>query len=122
MSDFDNALRRSLSADDEAFLRNLEDRGLFGQMGAMFEGPMKFWTIYAFVLSFAFFIATLFAFWKALDAETARETMLWGVGALWFALAVAMIKMWWWMRMNHLATLRELKKIELRLAQLGDAR
>lgn len=32
-------------------------------------------------------------------------------------LAVAMIKMWFWMRMNHLALLRELKRIELRLAR-----
>lgn len=122
MSDFDDALRRSLSADDEAFLKNLEERGLFAQMGAMFEGPMKFWTLFAFVLSFAFFIAALFAFWRAIEAESLRETVLWSAGVLWFALAVAMMKLWWWLRMNHLATLRELKKIELRLVQLQEGR
>ncbi len=127
MSEFDVERRAGLSADDEAFLKALdaealEERGLFAQMGAMFHGPMSAWTAFSFVLSFVFFALTVFAFWRGVEAETARETVLWCAAALWCALAVAMLKLWWWLRMNHLATLRELKKIELRVAQLQDGR
>lgn len=32
-------------------------------------------------------------------------------------IAVGLLKIWFWMRMNHLALLRELKRIELRLVR-----
>lgn len=123
MTPIDDALRRSLSSDDEAFLKDLEEgRGLFTQMGAMFEGPMKLWTYFSFIMSFVMFGLFAVFLWKGIEAGTVRETVLYCTGAVWFAIAVAMMKMWWWMRMNHLATLRELKKIELRVTQIAGSR
>jgi DNA-directed RNA polymerase specialized sigma24 family protein len=56
MTNFETRLKESLTAEDEAFLRNLEEgESLFGQLGSTFSGPMKFWTGFAFALSFAFF-------------------------------------------------------------------
>jgi hypothetical protein len=120
MSDIDNALRRGLSADDEAFLKRLDEQGMFAQMSATFQGPMRLWTWFAFAMTFAFFALFLYAGWQALTAEAVRETLLWSVGALWFSLAIAMLKLWLWERMNHLAMLRELKKLELKIAQLQE--
>ncbi|MEQ8179977.1 MAG: hypothetical protein RIC52_10505 [Amphiplicatus sp.] len=127
MSDFDDTRRADLSDDDAAFLKSLdaetlEDRGLFAQLGATFHGPMKGWTLFAFFFTFVFFLLFVFGFWRAYEAETVRETVLWCAVALWGSLAVAMLKMWMFDRMNHLATLRELKKVELRVAQLQDGR
>jgi len=122
MTNLDDRLRAGLSADDEAFLKTLEDRGMFAQMGATLQGPMKGWTMLAFVFSFVFFLLFLFCFWRGYGAADVRDTVLWCAGSLWLALSVAMLKLWMWERMNHLAVLRELKKIELRVAQLQDAR
>lgn len=127
MTEFDSNMRAGLSADDAAFLKSLdaqtlEDRGLFAQLGATFHGPMKGWTVFAFFFTFVFFLLFVFGAWQAWTAETVRETVLWCAVALWSTIAVAMLKMWMFDRMNHLATLGELKKIELRVAQLQDGR
>ncbi len=121
MTTFDDQLRSALSADDEAFLKNLEeDRGLFEQMGETFSGPMKYWTAFAFALSLAFFGLGVLCFVRLFSADGATEIALWLAGFTAANIAVGLVKIWFWMRMNHLATLRELKKIELRIAHIED--
>ncbi|MFN7163220.1 MAG: DUF6768 family protein [Hyphomonas sp.] len=118
MTSFETRLKEGLTAEDEAFLKNLEEgESLFGQLGATFSGPMKFWTGFAFVLSFAFFGLAVWCFVQMLGTEDLRQMLLWLTGVFGGMLSVAMIKIWFWMRMNHLAVLRELKRIELRLAR-----
>lgn len=118
MNDFHNRLGDALSEEDEAFLRRLDDEpGLFQQLGNTFQGPMKFWTAYAFVLSLVFFGGAIYCFVQLFSAETTRELFLWGTGVWWGMLAVGLIKVWFWMRLNHLVTLREIKRIELMVAK-----
>ena len=119
MTPIDDRLSAGLSADDAAFLKELEDgRGLFTQLGATFEGPLRFWTMLVFVFTLGFTVLGVVAVFQLLASERMSAIVLWA-SALWFSLiAVSMLKMWLFMRMNHLAVLRELKKIELRLVQL----
>ena len=46
-------------------------------------------------------------------------SLLWSAGALLTMLAVAMLKMYFWMEMNRNATLREVKRLELQVARLA---
>jgi len=118
MTNFETKLKEGLSAEDEAFLKNLEEgESLFGQLGATFSGPMKVWTGFAFVFSFALFGLAVWCFVEMLGTEDIREMILWLTGVVCGVVSVGMIKVWFWLRMNHLAVLRELKRIELRLAR-----
>ena len=119
MTDFDAKLRKSLNADDEQFLKSLEDdRGLFTQLGETFHGPLRFWTRLVFVVTFLVSALTFYATYQAFVAEGLRETILWAAGAVAGFNGVSMLKQWIFDRMNHLAVLRELKKIELRLSRV----
>lgn len=118
MSNFEDRLKASLSAEDEAFLKDLEpEAGLFQQMGSTFSGPLGGWTVYAFVMSLTMFGLAIWSVWNMFHVETTREMILWFVLASYSMLAVGLIKIWFWMRMNHLAVLRELKMIEFRLVK-----
>ena len=118
MNTFEDRLLTSLSADDEAFLKELEeDVGLFQQMGMTFSGPLRYWTVFAFLMSFGIFILSLWAGYNMLKAESLKLVILWGALFGWASLGVGLIKVWFWMRMNHLNVLRELKRIELRLVK-----
>lgn len=120
MTNCETRRQEGLSAEDEAFLRNLEPgESLFGQLGATFSGPMKFWTGFAFVLSFVLFGIAVWAGFRMYAAAELRELMFWMAVFMSGMLAVSMIKIWFWMRMNHLAVLRELKRIELRIVRAG---
>ncbi|MEL6364886.1 MAG: DUF6768 family protein [Pseudomonadota bacterium] len=121
MSEFDSDIRRALDADDEAFLRDLEDgRGLFTQMGSTFRGPMGGWTAFGFLV---ILIATgfgLFGVYKIVTTNEIVPLVRWtaAAAAAW-AVQVA-LKQWVYDRMNTLSILRELKKIEMRIARIED--
>ena len=122
MTKFDDQLGAALNADDRAFLDDLENgRGLFDQLGATLQGPMRFWSYMVGIFTFVFFLLALYCGWQAFQAEQVRETILWSVGFLMLFQAVAMLKMWLFDRMNLLSLLAEMKKIELRVAQLGES-
>lgn len=118
MTTFEDRLLTSLNADDEAFLKELEqDVGLFQQMGMTFSGPLRYWTAFAFVFSLFFFGVAIWAVYNMFQADDIKIVVLWGALGGWSSLAVGLIKIWFWMRMNHLGVLRELKRIELRLVK-----
>ena len=119
MTQDNDRLRAALEADDEAFLNGLEkERGLFAQIGETFRGPMRTMTVVANV---AVLIATavgLWAVWKMFDAASTRELILWA-GAAWAAWTLQIgLKQWIWSRVNTLSILREMKRMELRMAAL----
>ncbi len=117
---FDKRLFGELSADDAAFLEQLEeDRGLYSQMADTFAGPMRYWTVFAFVLSLAFFIGAIYSLVQLWGGPPMRDSLLWLAMFGWLILAVAMIKIWFWMRLNQITLLRELKKIELQVSRLS---
>ena len=122
MSD-DAKLKAALSADDEQFLRDLEDgRGLIAKVGDSFHGPMRWWAV---VCNVFVMIATGFGIWtviKLLGADTTRGQILWAAAA-WASWTMQIaLKQWLWDRINMLTVLRELKKIELRLVRLEEGR
>lgn len=118
MSSFEKRLEAGLSAEDEAFLKDIEsDENLFKQMGKTFQGPLGGWTIYAFLMSLVLFGLAVWAIWNVFHADVIKAMILWSSLAIWSFFAVGLIKIWFWMRMNHLAVLRELKMIELRLVK-----
>ena len=123
MTDFDDRLRASLSREDEAFLRDLEQgRGMFTQFTATLHGPMALWTWIAGVFMLVFTATGFYAIWMLFHTAQTRALILWLMAALFSLNAVAMMKMWMFNRMNTLSVLREIKKLELRLAQLaGDS-
>lgn len=121
MADLDNRLRAALSADDEAFLDTLEkERGLFAQIGESFRGPMRTMTVIANV---AVLIATaigLWSVWQMFQADTTRGLILWAAAA-WAAWTLQIgLKQWIWSRIQTLSVLRELKRLELRLARIEE--
>lgn len=121
MADLDNRLRAALSADDEAFLDALEkERGLFAQIGESFRGPMRTMTVIA---NIAVLIATavgLWSVWQMFEADTTRELILWAAAA-WAAWTMQIgLKQWIWSRIQTLSVLRELKRLELRLARMEE--
>lgn len=118
MTTFETRLKDQLSAEDEAFLKNLEGgESLIGQLGSTFTGPLKLWTGLAFGLTFVFFALAAWSAFQIVESAEVREMIFWLAVFMFSLLSVAMLKMWFWMRMNHLALLRELKRIELRLIQ-----
>jgi len=125
MSDFDDKLRNTLSeplsADDRAFLEQLDtEKGMLESIGFSFQGKLKVWAMLATALTFVMSALGLWAVWQMFQADTTRGLFLWA-GAGWAAWTMQIgLKQWLWDRIRMLNVLRELKKIELRLARLEE--
>ena len=121
MTKFDDRVKSALDADDEAFLRQLDaERGLFAQMGDTMRGPLGGLATLTFLMTFPLAAFMFFAVWKMFTVEGTRELVLWTAGALAAMMATGLIKQWFFERMNFIALLRELKRIELRIARVED--
>jgi hypothetical protein len=119
MNKLDAAIRQALSAEDAAFLAKFEDESPLHEALGTFSGKWGAMNAFAAIVTFAMFGAGVYCAWTAVNATDVRQTVLWTAGALFAMLAVAMLKMYFWMEINKSVTLREVKRLELQVARLA---
>ncbi len=118
-ANIDERIRGALSAEDQAFLQSLEqERGVFRQIGDSFHGTMGRWMWLVAIFMIAFTGAGLWAITKLFAATDTRAMILWFGAAAMAWSAVVAIKLWMWSRLHTLTILRELKRIEVRVAAI----
>ena len=67
-----------------------------------------------------FMFLAVFCGWRFLHRLDTEEALAWAVGFGFCMFVVGGLKVWFWMEMNKNRVLRELKRIELRLAALDE--
>lgn len=123
MTEIDDRIGAALDADDRAFLARLDDgRGMFTQVGDVLTGPLGGWAKLIFVVTFFLAMATIYAIWMAFTVDGTREIILWSAGALVGFMATGFTKDWFFSRMNMLAILREVKRLQVQVALLSEAK
>jgi hypothetical protein len=119
MNKLDAAIRQALSAEDAAFLAKFEDQSPLHEALGTFRGKWGAMNAFAALVTFAMFGAAVYCAWNAFSAVDVRQTVLWSAVGLFAMLAVAMLKMYFWMEINKNVTLREVKRLELQVARLA---
>src|SRR5688572_12517472 len=119
MTNIDSAIRDAISKEDAEFLARFEDKNPIGEALGTFSGRWGAMNIIAAVMSFALFCVFAYCAWSAFTASDVRATVIWSTGAIWASLAVAMLKIYFFMEMNKNVVLREVKRLELQVARLA---
>ncbi|WMS87051.1 DUF6768 family protein [Pleionea litopenaei] len=115
----DDKIKQALKMDEAEVNKLLaEEGGLFAQLGGVFSGSMKGWNIYGFILSFFIAAAMFWCGYEFFVSTTLDERIFWGVLTIAAAVMTMGIKIWFWMEMSRHSTLREIKRLELAVAQL----
>ncbi|MFN4114326.1 MAG: DUF6768 family protein [Sphingomonadaceae bacterium] len=123
MTDTDSRIRAALDDDDKAFLASLDqDRGMFTQMGDVLVGPLGGWSKLIFASAVVFGFTLVFCGWRFFTAETSEDILWWGLVTLGALMMQGFIKEWFYSRMNLLSTLREIRRLQLQVALLEEAR
>lgn len=115
MSRNDDLIRRALAADE---LPRHEEPPITEQILETFRGRNRWIAMYVWVYTFVVAGLTGYSIYRFANATDAIDTTSWGVGIVFFGLLVAMGKIWYWMELNKNAVTRELKRVELQLAEL----
>ncbi len=115
MKHTDDLIRRALAADE---IPRADELPLTEQILETFRGRNRWLVAYLWLYTFAFAALTGYSIYRFAYATDAIQTTRWGVGIVFFGLLVAMGKIWYWMELNKNAVTRELKRVELQLAEL----
>jgi hypothetical protein len=121
MTRLDDEIRQALSEEEKTLFDELgADMTMNQLMTGPFRTRMRWWSAYAFFLSFAFFALTVWCGWHFFRAEEATDRIFWGICALASLLPMSMLKLWFFMETNRLSIVREIRRVELQLAALAN--
>lgn len=119
MATIDDAIRRALTpADVQAYEALSRELSPVGEAIGMFRSDRSRFTWAVAVAGAAFIAAGGYGVWRLLNAVEIREMLGWALLAIFVMLALAMVKLWFWLEMHRNAVLREVKRLELQIASL----
>ncbi|MBD2842436.1 DUF6768 family protein [Erythrobacter rubeus] len=119
----DSRIADALGSDDHAFLASLdEDRGMFQQIGDSWHGPLGGWARVGFGAAIVIGLALAYCFYRAVTADAGGEMIGWGLTTIGLLIMQGFLKEWMFARMNMLTVLREVKRLQVQVALLSEAK
>ena len=118
-NDLDARIRSALAAEDAAILDAVGELTIPQQIADSFRGARRWVTIAVFTETFAFTGLAIWCVGEFAGAGTTHSMGGWGLGALGSMAALLACKIWYWMDLNKTAVVREVKRLELQVAQLA---
>lgn len=120
MNDLDKKIQEALRKEDAELLGAFrQEPSMFELMFETFRGRHRKLVWLTTTWSFVFFALAVFSAVRFFQAEDTRLVLTWAVAFMFCMNAVSMLKMWWWMEINKNAITREVKRLELQIAQLA---
>ena len=118
MNNLDDDIRKVL--DNGETLYDLEkEEGVFRQWAGIFRGKMRWMAIFVTIETVVVLVLMLLVMIEFFDADNTRGQIFHATCFLLLALVMLLIKLWGWMQMNRYALQREIKRLELRILELG---
>jgi hypothetical protein len=118
-ADVDELIREALEAEDAAMLDRLGEPSLPDAVTEIFRGRMRWYGAMFLAMILVFFVFTVVCCVQFLAADDVPELVRWGVGFLFGFLTVLGGKTWYWNQVERVAVTREIKRVELLVAQLA---
>ncbi|VAW43662.1 hypothetical protein MNBD_GAMMA02-54 [hydrothermal vent metagenome] len=118
----DQQIKQALSDEVKDIKHNNEviDGNPFKQMKASFSGQMGWMYILVMLFSVLFAIGMVYCGFQFYYAQETKALIGWGIGIIVLALFTQISKMWYWTEMGHNRVIREVKVLELQIAQMNE--
>ena len=119
IDEIDVLIREALGQDDAELLDQFGPQSLPEMITDAFRGRRRLETTAVTVVIFIFFGLSIYCAVRFFGATDIREMLLWGAGVFIGFSSMAGFKLVGWMEMNRNALAREIKRLELQVAQLA---
>jgi len=119
MTTIDDTIRRALSPTDlQAYEALSGELSPAAEAIGMFRSARRF-SIWGVAFAGAAFVGLGgYATWRMTDAKDLREMLGWLLLAIFAMLTLTLVKLWFWLEMQRVALVREIKRLELQIASL----
>jgi len=118
-NDVDTLIRHALRAEDVAEFDALGEPGLPEMVTEVFRGRLWWAGVMFMFMVLVFFVGAVFCAIRFFAADGVPQMLHWGLGFLFCVITVIGGKIWYWMQLDRVATMREIKRVELLVAQLA---
>lgn len=121
MSDFDDTLKHALTDEREQLdeLVAQSQPGLIELLLGAFRGQSILMNIMFMVPGLVFTVLAVLSIFWFFDAQTVRDQIMFATIFMTCNAIVMTMKIWFWMVMNRNATTREIKRLEIQVAELS---
>lgn len=120
MNELDKKIAEALRKEDADLFREIgEEPGIFEMLLETFRGKHRWLNLLGAIWTLAFLvlgIASAVAFFRA---EATRGMLTWASACILCMWAVGLAKVWYWMEMQRIVVMREIKRVELQIARLA---
>ena len=117
MDKLDQMIEAALAEEDRAILEETKELGFFTQFTRQLAGPNAWVNWLVTVAIFAYVALAFWAGWKFYIATEALLAVKWGILAAVAIMAIAMMKLYLFQKMESDRVIRQLKRLELMLAK-----
>ncbi len=119
----DEMIREALTEEEaEIFDRVFDEPSIFEMVTSMFRGKLRYLAIGAMVMGIVFMAISVYSLTRFLATDDIPTMLRWGALMVLSMTAVASMKIWHWMEMQRHALTREIKRLELQIANLANQR
>lgn len=120
MTDIDDKIREALRQEDAELLEHYPAEVPIHEVIIDYFRGRHWWVN---ILAFAFTLVALgmavFAAYRFFHTDSTQAMIAWATCFLWFVIWVAMLKIWFWLEMQRNSLSREIKRLELQVANLS---
>jgi len=120
MSELDMKIREALRKEDAELFQEIgEEPGIFEMLFETFRGRHRWLNMVGagcILIFLALGIVSAVAFFRA---EGTRDLVMWAAACVMCMSAVAMLKVWYWLELQRIVVMREIKRVELQIARLA---
>ena len=118
-SDVDGLIREALEEEDRKAFEALGEPGLPDMVTAVFRGRMRWYGVMFMAMILIFTVVTVYCGVRFFQTDEVPAMLRWGAGLLLGFAAIQGGKTWYWMQLERVAMIREIKRVELLVAQLA---
>ena len=116
MRNVDEILRDATAAEERDLLARLPEPGFFGMAGGLFTGRLGWINMVLMLAQGLLFVAGAWAAWHFFAAGDTYTQLRWGLPSVTLLLMSGMLKTMMWPAIQADRVIREVKRLELQLA------
>ncbi len=117
--DIDKLIKETLTQEEARFYDELEEQGLWGMIGSIFQGKLGWLVILMNIINLIVFGILIYCVIQFFNVTETNELIKWALGIVICLNFNTMIKLYAWMQMDKNAILREMKRLELQVSSLS---
>lgn len=114
--EIDEMIHKALDAEDKKYLEDMEQPNILELYIDTYRGKQKWLSVWVTIIMLIIIALTWYVAVQFFKTEGIREMLIFGFIFLTGLITITALKIWFWMQMNNVSILREIKRLELQIA------